>query len=104
MDAPRDLAAIESSIDFDGPLRVRPPLLGESVEARSLMFGVATGEVMPRDAYFRDTLMPVGFGWSGSPVLGADGSVVGFVHACWATWEGARATCREHGAVIGVMP
>lgn len=37
-------------------------------------------------------------------VILRDGRVVGFVHACWATWDGARPACLEHGAVIGVMP
>lgn len=106
LDVGRDLAAFESDAEFAEPLRMRSPLLGETVTAESVMFGrQASGVVLPGLGFYRDTTISVDFGWSGSPVLGADGRVVGFVHACTGRLsEQGRIECRPNTALIGVMP
>jgi hypothetical protein len=69
------------------------------------LFGrLSSGVVLPSFGYFVDTTMTIELGWSGSPVLGADGRVVGFVHACQTRADGARRACIEHSAIVGVMP
>jgi len=105
VDSSRDIASLSSDHIFDVPLKMRGPVTGETVYARSIMFGEITdGNVLPGAGSFVDTTMSIIPGWSGSPVLALDGSVVGFVHSCIATVHGLHRKCLPHNAQIGVLP
>jgi len=105
VDRARDIASLSSGFNFQSFLKLREPTEGESVLARSVFFNATTrGTVLAGAGFFRDTTMGIQFGWSGSPVLGGDGKVVGLVHSCLAAGEGRARGCLPLNAQITVLP
>jgi S1-C subfamily serine protease len=105
VDRQRDLAALSTEFNFDTKVTYREPIDGETVYARSVFFGaIADGNILPGIGFFRDTTISIDFGWSGSPVFGLDGKVVGFVDACRVGSGRPRAKCLPESALIGVLP
>jgi S1-C subfamily serine protease len=99
-DLARDILVLSGEFNFTGYVSLRPPRPNEAVYARSVYFGAITdGNVLEGDGFFRNTTMTIALGWSGSPVYGLDGKVVGFVHSCE-----ARKQCLPDNAQIGVLP
>lgn len=101
VDPRRDVARLSSELTFVTPFKLRELQPGEAVSARSVSFGATTeGFVLPGAGFFRDTTMGIQLGWSGAPVIGLDGMVVGLVHSCVATVRG----CTRRNAQITVLP
>lgn len=104
VDLARDLAVLSVDHSFADPLRQRAPITGEQVFARSLKFGgIEYGNVLAGAGYFRDTTLSIRLGWSGSPVLGHDGRVVGVVHSCLVP-NASPHSCLAHSTQITVLP
>lgn len=104
VDADRDLATLSSLITFlNAPEQRRPGL--ETVWARSALFEqVHTGRVLPGFGFFRDTTLTIAPGWSGSPVFGADGKLVGIVHSCLGGFENGQKFCLPESGTFAVLP
>jgi hypothetical protein len=104
-DPDRDLARLHTKLNFSAPFRLRAPIEGEAVEARSVFYGGTTrGGLLEGAGYFRDSTLTVIPGWSGSPVLGGDGSAVGVIRSCRGGIVGAVKFCLPDNAAIVVLP
>lgn len=100
-DTARDIVVLSGEFNFTRLVKLRSPRVGEAVFARSVFFGAITdGNVLEGEGFFRDTTMTIARGWSGSPVYGLDGKVVGFVDGCMAR----AGVCLPDNASIGVLP
>jgi S1-C subfamily serine protease len=100
LDPARDLAVLTGEFNFTSPISLRPPTT-EAIYSRSVLFdAIADGNVLAGAGAFRQTTLSVEFGWSGSPVFGLDGKVVGFVHSCRAR----KGQCLPFETQIGVLP
>jgi hypothetical protein len=98
VDKARDLALITARAQhYNG--HVRPAVVGEVVIACSALYDkCVTGAVTHRNHIgYLETNLTVVPGWSGSPVVGLDGALVGIVTACMGSeiWAGLtkKKTC-----------
>lgn len=100
-DRGRDLATLSGEFNFDMYVSFRALREREPVYSRSVYFGAMTdGNLLDGAGYFRDSDMTIAKGWSGSPVFGLDGKVVGLVHSCVAR----ERQCLPFNAQIAVLP
>lgn len=99
-DRGRDLAVLSGEFNFASVVSFRPLQELEPLFARSVRFaGIADGNALAGAGFFRDTNMTIVHGWSGSPVFGLDGKVVGIVHSC----EAVMHKCLPFSAQIAVL-
>jgi hypothetical protein len=101
----RDLAVLTSPVPFLQPVEQRQPVEGEDLWARSALFGEThEGELLPGIGFFRDTTITIRPGWSGSPVFGRDGKLVGIVHSCFGGWVDGHKFCLPYSGTLAVLP
>lgn len=87
------------------PMDLRSARDGERVSVLSPRYDEALFGVLGQGAgYFRDTTLDVQPGWSGSPIVGEDGKVVGIAVARIAPPDFARfKKCRPHTGIVAVF-
>jgi hypothetical protein len=104
VDPVRDLAFLDSPVQF-APLRVRELDEGEHVTAVSAVYdwSKSQGAAMLALGNFRDSSLTIDFGWSGSPVLGDDGAVVGVISKCAAQYVGSLKYCLPRSAIFSLL-
>lgn len=106
----RDLAWLEtapsaSRLPF---VDVRDAVEGEAVYsiAPAFEWQIHPGQIVAGAAGFAFSSLTIEHGWSGSPVLGADGKLVGIVSACidvnLFSGTGVKAHCAEDFAILAV--
>jgi S1-C subfamily serine protease len=105
-DEDRDVVVLQVPTTFPTFFRMREPQEGETVFAIGGMFDWrrSTGTVQPGAGFFRDSTITIKHGWSGSPVIGADGFVVGLIHSCHGNFVGAQHFCLPNNATMSVLP
>jgi hypothetical protein len=104
VDPTRDIARLHAKLNFDTHYQLRRIVEGEPVASRSVFYSATTrGRVLPAEGLFRDSTLTVIPGWSGSPVLGADGRAVGVVRSCQGGIIGATKFCLPNNAVFSLV-
>lgn len=100
----RDLARLHVEFNFAAPVKLRAPVAGEPVRARSVLFdATSSGNLLPGEGFFRDSTITVIPGWSGSPVFGDDGRVVGLVRSCRGGIVGMTKICLPDNAALSLV-
>ena len=106
-----DLAVLYSADQFPSYSTIRRGLEGEPVTAVSPVYQYARGQGVLQSstdlgpaALYWETDLTIVPGWSGSPVYGTDGKVIGVISSCSGVvmWVGSRpvATCSPKFAVV----
>jgi S1-C subfamily serine protease len=103
-DDDRDLAGLRVKLNFKSPVELRELVEGEAVRARSVFYQqTSRGMMLAGDGYFRDSTITVIPGWSGSPVFGVDGKVVGLIRSCFGGFVGTIRFCYPDNAVVSLV-
>lgn len=101
----RDLAVLSSPVTFANPVEQREPVELEDVWARSALFdATSSGQLLTGYGFFRDTTVTIKPGWSGSPVFGRDGKLVGIMRSCFGGWANGHKYCLPRSGILSVLP
>lgn len=102
-DRDRDLARLQTKLNFERSFKLRSAVEREPVRVRSVLYAAeSSGALLAGAGFFRDSTVTVVPGWSGSPAIGDDGAAVGVVRSCRGGIVGAAKFCLPDNAVLSL--
>lgn len=106
VDSARDTAVMRTPYAFSRFLSTRAPSYGERVQAIAAAFdwNESSGSVASAFGEFRESTLTIQHGWSGSPVIGADGRAVGVVVTCRGVVVRYKHKCSPGNAQFSALP
>jgi S1-C subfamily serine protease len=105
LDEDRDIARLRIDVPLEVFFTTRKPRVGEPVTAIGAAFdwSQSRGEVLPGFGFYLDSTLSIRHGWSGSPVIGDDGKVVGIVARCVGRYVSNTHHCHPNNAQFSIL-